>query len=1327
MRTKKEPDKASCWSANWKEYESKPTSNLCWDWSTASTVTEWTTKYTWTCTKWSDEKSCEAKRLQPSCWEANGWTYESKPTTKLCGDWSTASTVTEKDGQYKWSCKRSWLEESCSADKKEPDKASCWSANWKEYESKPTSNLCWDWSTASAVTEWTTKYTWTCTKWNDEKSCEAKRLQPSCWEANGWTYESKPTTKLCGDWSTASTVTEKDGQYKWSCKRSWLEVSCSADKKEPDKASCGSANWKEYESKPTSNLCWDWTASAVTEWTTKYTWTCTKWSDVKSCEAKRLQPSCWEANGWTYESKPTTKLCGDWSTASTVTEENGKYKWSCKRSWLEVSCSATKKDEEVPYVTIEEKVLLWEETYNVWDKVSFKVVFKNNTTKNVENALIRDFFPLNLKSSNVSISVKWAKITEYTKEGNNIIEFSGFPLKSWDSWYIILTWEITDDFMSNTENCAFSYKKAWESAVTHACAKPYKIKKNLKIDKNIVSSATKVSNWDKIDYEVKITSYGWIYSWLVIEDDLPDGVSYVSDSYTVQWLSKSAVDFKTWDPLVWNLNIPNFRKWEEIILKYSVRVNQDSEELSYKNKVCALDLSKSELGCTTSTILKDTGWLSVDKYISTSVNWWWKTTLTLNASDEYPIVYFKIDVKWDSWKLQEFVIEDVYDQDTFDFVKQADWIDNYYVDKITNKSDEDYKYVSSMTFENWKIIWTVKMEKWYFTKGNVYSIIFPMKLKALSWWNTAYVVNPNSCSNEAKFTIEPDPIPDCIEKWTCPKPECWNWIQDAFEHCDWGWVSQEIGADWKLFKNKWIYNSAYKWLTCSSDCHLNLDPSCFNVQNWSISIMTWEMLPFYWNVEWMLWNQTEEARRNYLQQHFYSSEESGLGWECNEENVYKIDLATLKCNFLIYGPSVWWEKDVVYELNGLDCVWINGWWDGNDNETEYYPAIKEYIAQNWEGWFAGSISSFNWADWDKWAKNVFSSLNNWRDYPTLFPVSSKVIINNFGNMWGSFVLWIWQTVYPKHSINTFWEYKISLDNISYSYCDYSRSEEWKNHFFMTNWVNNRVCEVDFALTNHYLAQKSPYGFVDHDTAENLNKYYLKNGEPLFSLEAWDEKVENYQMVSWVSLNFDTFISKYSIAAKWEWQLRQVPWKSIYITDVEAGQKFDLSDRSFSSVLNSGKPFTLIASKWADIVIKGNIIQNMMIITQWKIIFDAEGACNAKNEGTTKYSKAWQVVQWIFYAGGWFDSSNDKLNTSVRNNYWCNYGNLHIKGVVLWNLSSVKNKRRSELYAWFHNDRDSKRENVINWASVMIEFNSNLLTSDIPWVSEFNKLLTTQRE
>ncbi|MBR6907645.1 hypothetical protein IKN40_03990 [bacterium] len=71
-----------------------------------------------------------------------------------------------------------------------------------------------------------------------------------------------------------------------------------------------------------------------------------------------------------------------------------------------MQCSATKKDEELPYVEIEKKELLGDKEYNVGDKVAFKVYFRNKTTKNIENVLIRDFFPLNLKLPEVSISVK---------------------------------------------------------------------------------------------------------------------------------------------------------------------------------------------------------------------------------------------------------------------------------------------------------------------------------------------------------------------------------------------------------------------------------------------------------------------------------------------------------------------------------------------------------------------------------------------------------------------------------------------------------------------------------------------------------------------------------------------------------------------------------------------------------------------------------------------------------------------------------------------------------------------------------------------------------
>ena len=1239
--------------------------------------------------------------------------------------------MTEKDGKFNWKCKKSWLEVSCSATKREPDKATCWSSDGKTLESKPTSNLCVDWN-ASAVIESKSnkKWTWTCTKWNDVKSCESYMDEPACGTANGTTRETAPSTNAekCADWN-ASTVTEKDWKFNWKCSKSWLEVSCSATKKEPDKAVCWTADKKTREKAPSTNTekCADWNASAITESKAnkKWIWTCTKWNDVKSCEAYMDEPECWTANGTTREKAPSTnaEMCSD-GTASVVTEKDWKFNWSCKKSWLEVQCSATKKDEELPYVEIEKKELLGDKEYNVGDKVAFKVYFRNKTTKNIENVLIRDFFPLNLKLPEVSISVKWANFLQYKKEGNNIIEFSWFSLKSWDSWYIVLTWEITDEFMLNTENCAFSYRKAWERAVTSKCADPYSIKKNIKVEKKVVSSAKKVSNWDVIDYEVKITSYGWVYSWLVIKDDLPDGVTYVANSYSVKWPSEIVLnEFKNGDPLIWTISIPNFKKWQEIIVKYSVRVNQNSEESSYKNKVCALDLNQSELWCDTFIIVKDSGALDVNKYISSSYKGEWKKSLTLSASDEKPIVYFKIEIKWKSWKLQQFDIEDTYDQNTFEIVKEANGIEKYYIDEITNKSDEEYKYVSEGTFENWKITWNVKMEKWNFSKNNVYSIIFPMKLKAMEWWNIACVVNPSACSEEAKFVIEKDPIPDCIQEHSCPEPVCWDWIQEAFEHCDWWGEVHEIWKDGKLFRDKGIYNAAYAWLTCSSDCHLNLDPSCFNVQNWWISIMTWEMLPFYWNVEWMLWNQTESARRDYLQRHFYSSEE--VWWDCNENNVYKIDLATLKCDFLIYWPSIWWNKDIIYELNGIDCVKVNWWWE-NGSESEYYPAIKHYIDQNWNWWFAGSISSFAWSDK---VKNVFESLNNWQKYPTLFPVSSKVIINNFGSMWGSFVSGIGKTVYPKHEINTFWEYKVSLNSISYSYCDYHQSEEWKNHFYMTDWSNDRVCEVDFAVTNHYLVQKSPFGYVDQETAKNLNSYYLKNGEPLFTFEDEDKKVDNYQIMADVSDNFDTFIQAHSRNAKMNssLNLRQVNWYDIYLTDLEPGEIFDVP----TSLLTSSKPFTLIASKWADIRIKGNAIQNMMIITQWKIIFDAADACNAQREWTAKYSKAGQLVQWIFYAWSWYDSVNDKLNTSVYNDYWCNYGNIHIKWVVLWDLTNVKNKRRSELYTWFSEDwykvSDKKREIVLNWASVMVEFNSSLLSSDIPWVAEFNKMLDIKRK
>lgn len=213
------------------------------------------------------------------------------------------------------------------------------------------------------------------------------------------------------------------------------------------------------------------------------------------------------------------------------------------------------------------------------------------------------------------------------------------------------------------------------------------------------------------------------------------------------------------------------------------------------------------------------------------------------------------------------------------------------------------------------------------------------------------------------------------------------------------------------------------------------------------------------------------------------------------------------------------------------------------------------------------------------------------------------------------------------------------------------------------------------MTDHYLVQKSPYGEVSSSTP--LRNYQTKRGEPLFNTEK-SVNASNYKVPASLSKTYDRFVAKYSkLAKKVKGNLKKVPGKSIYF--VEGDQKIDLQAMGIAT----DKPFTLIAKNGADILIKGSLYSNAMIMTKGHIIFDAEGACNGD---LTKYGHAGQMVKGIFYAGNGFESSGhenlkntaDKLSKSER----CNYGNLHIKGVAIGDLSHVVKNRRSELYTWF---------------------------------------------
>jgi len=378
----------------------------------------------------------------------------------------------------------------------------------------------------------------------------------------------------------------------------------------------------------------------------------------------------------------------------------------------------------------------------------------------------------------------------------------------------------------------------------------------------------------------------------------------------------------------------------------------------------------------------------------------------------------------------------------------------------------------------------------------------------------------------------------------------------------------------------------------------------------------------------------------------------------------------MQCTFAVYGPGKGNSK-VVSDFT-TDCINVDGWSSLNGKT---YPLIQSFIDQNKKGWFGGSM-----LDHLGKTKNVFDSLDNW-EYPTLLPLSSKLIISNFGTSSARLIEKGTQSL-SSRDIQTFGEYKLSLERIGYQTCVSSTDGKNNSTYKLSTKKDGyeRVCEVDFAVTDHYLVQKSPYGEVSASTP--LKGYQTKRGEPLFDANK-SVNASNYKVPASLGKTYDRFVAKYSkLAKKVKGNLKKVPGKSIYF--VEGDQQIDLQNMGIAT----DKPFTLIAKNGADILIKGSLYSNAMIMTKGHIIFDAEsfdakGACNGD---LAKYGHAGQMVKGIFYAEKGFGSSGhenlkntaEKLSKSER----CNYGNLHIKGVAIGDLTEVVDNRRSELYTWF---------------------------------------------
>lgn len=309
--------------------------------------------------------------------------------------------------------------------------------------------------------------------------------------------------------------------------------------------------------------------------------------------------------------------------------------------------------------------------------------------------------------------------------------------------------------------------------------------------------------------------------------------------------------------------------------------------------------------------------------------------------------------------------------------------------------------------------------------------------------------------------------------------------------------------------------------------------------------------------------------------------------------------------------------------------------------------------------------------------------------------------------------------------NIFWEYKISLDKVAYNYC------LWGDQFVGTEI--DRVCNVDFAVTQQYLAQKSSFGLTPRATTVPLEGYKMINGDELIdSSDLADIMVldaSNYDGGEAVGSMIDSFINKYSKLAVKYTTIQSIEGNDI-VTYKVPGQDIvvfkGVGTLNYTDGSTKNKPFTVI--------LDGPSIQ-----INWSI--ENTNAMFLLNEGDITFlppanvCTKTQLVKWIFITNhGEFLAGPDLSNTD-RDRPWCNYGWLKVQWVLIWNgIDNLVQMRRSQLNGWFYvwwtSDaaiKAERRNEIFNGASVLIEYSPSLWNALPPGASEFTKALDIYKQ
>lgn len=532
-----------------------------------------------------------------------------------------------------------------------------------------------------------------------------------------------------------------------------------------------------------------------------------------------------------------------------------------------------------------------------------------------------------------------------------------------------------------------------------------------------------------------------------------------------------------------------------------------------------------------------------------------------------------------------------------------------------------------------------------------------------------------------------------------PENDCWDGVLDDWEHCDLWWAyNQMVECSDSSCTSAW--DSKYYCLNCAIVYRWNFvyEPAECRYSDTPISVMNNEIVPYWWK---LYDKNTQTVTSN--------TNDCYEGYEWNtlllDKPGSKNEKERVRCEFAVYN----WEHNQTPNSNGYvtpmftfeeDCF--------NYDEKYHNEKIYEYFKKHhhWE--------NNNHPDWLK-----YNSVN---------------------------------AITDKHSEYEFGEYKLVLQRVKYQVCDGSKGE-WKEG--QKYWA---ICEVNFAVTKPYIMQVSTFGVnpVATDNSEFLDDYYDMYDNKILTKTDLNSVIKtdntDYATDSNVESKFDEFKKKYeSLAVKLDinstiknskkgsstlnkifatsdgWkieEIKKVPGKSIYF--IKWNWTLVLSQDKIEYLTTA---FTLIV-QWMDVEIEWNFLKYAMILTDKKMSFK-----DAWEEGVMGCADGWQVVQWIYVALDGFKAAKENLLNTDKDEYWCPWWGLHVKWVLIWeNIQDISKNKRSQLNSWFNATSSSqtvlmreRRQKIIEWASLLIEYSPSLWKTLPPWAEIFTENLEVYRK